>query len=140
MYRAQSTISLTNPRLQCSRDDIASKMRKNIDALPAVHVSNPKTLEFQVVRTSLLPGLLKTISSNKHMPLPIKLFEVSDVVNKTEKSGWYLMRNCVERVFFRLYSNTLLLQALEPPMRGVFAPYITVKARDSRSFTVCLTK
>jgi len=34
----------------------------------------------QVARTSLLPGLLKTISANKRMPLPHKLFEVSDVV------------------------------------------------------------
>lgn len=34
----------------------------------------------QVARTSLLPGLLKTISANKKMPLPHKLFEVSDVV------------------------------------------------------------
>jgi len=34
----------------------------------------------QVARTTLLPGLLKTISANKKMPLPHKLFEVSDVV------------------------------------------------------------
>lgn len=25
-----------------------------------VHISNPKTLEFEVVRTTLIPGLLKT--------------------------------------------------------------------------------
>ena len=34
----------------------------------------------QVARTSLLPGLLKTLAANKKMPLPLKLFEVSDVV------------------------------------------------------------
>lgn len=66
----------------CSRDDIASKMRKNIEKLPAVHISNPKTLEFQVARTSLLPGLLKTVQANRKMPLPLKLFEISDVVLK----------------------------------------------------------
>lgn len=31
------------------------------------------------MRTSLLPGLLKTISSNRHHAVPIKIFEVSDV-------------------------------------------------------------
>jgi hypothetical protein len=31
------------------------------------------------VRTSLLPGLLKTINSNKHHSVPMKIFEVSDV-------------------------------------------------------------
>jgi len=66
----------------CSRDDVAAKMRKNIEDLPAVHISNPKTLEFQIARTSLLPGLLKTIQANRNMPLPLKLFEISDVVLK----------------------------------------------------------
>jgi len=66
----------------CSRDDVATKMRKDIKNIPAVHISNPKTLEFQVARTSLLPGLLKTVQANRKMPLPLKLFEISDVVLK----------------------------------------------------------
>jgi len=48
----------------------------------AVKIANPKTLEFQVVRTSLLPGLLKTIRENRSHALPIRVFEVSDVVFK----------------------------------------------------------
>ncbi|XP_011173348.1 phenylalanine--tRNA ligase beta subunit isoform X1 [Solenopsis invicta] len=64
----------------CSREDVADKLGYKIEDVPAVHISNPKTLEFQVARTSLLPGLLKTIVANKKMPLPHKLFEVSDVV------------------------------------------------------------
>lgn len=66
----------------CSRDDISVKLR-NPDALSeAVHIGNPKTLEFQVTRSTLLPGLLKTIHANKKMPLPIKLFEISDIIIK----------------------------------------------------------
>ena len=42
-------------------------------------LANPKTAEYQLVRTSLLPGLLKTINSNKHHSVPMKVFEVSDV-------------------------------------------------------------
>jgi len=52
-----------------------------------VCISNPKTLEFQVARTNLLSGLLKTTSANKKMPLPMKLFEVTDVVLKDSTSG-----------------------------------------------------
>ncbi len=37
-----------------------------------------------MVRTSLLPGILKTVSSNKHIALPLKLFEVSDIVLRDE--------------------------------------------------------
>lgn len=47
-------------------------------------LSNPATIEFQVVRTSLLPGLLKTIKENRKHSLPIKIFEVSDVVLKDD--------------------------------------------------------
>ena len=41
----------------------------------------------QIARTSLLPGLLKTVSANKVMPLPMKIFEVSDVVLLDKKKG-----------------------------------------------------
>lgn len=70
----------------CSRDDIATKLNQSLDQIPAVHVANPKTLEFQVVRTTLIPGLLKTLAANRKMPLPLKLFEVSDVVLADAKS------------------------------------------------------
>jgi phenylalanyl-tRNA synthetase beta chain len=49
-----------------------------------VKLANPKTVEYQVVRTSLLPGLLKTVSSNRKHPLPLRIFEVSDVCFKDD--------------------------------------------------------
>ncbi|KAK2108371.1 hypothetical protein P7K49_013536 [Saguinus oedipus] len=95
----------------CSQEDIADKLGVDISATKAVHISNPKTAEFQfcfcecfghlpsngeneqylrrtnlktnsslsVARTTLLPGLLKTIAANRKMPLPLKLFEISDI-------------------------------------------------------------
>ncbi|KAM9733543.1 phenylalanine--tRNA ligase beta subunit isoform 1-T1 [Menidia menidia] len=68
----------------CSQEDISDKLRKNISETRAAHISNPKTAEFQVARTTLLPGLLKTVAANRKMPLPLKLFEISDVVLKDE--------------------------------------------------------
>lgn len=47
-----------------------------------MRIANPKTLEFQVVRTSLLQGLLKTIRENRSHPLPVRVFESADVVLK----------------------------------------------------------
>jgi phenylalanyl-tRNA synthetase beta subunit len=45
-----------------------------------VVVKEAKTPElFQVVRTQLIPGLLKVLSENQSYPMPIKIFEVSDV-------------------------------------------------------------
>uniref|UniRef100_A0AAY5L595 phenylalanine--tRNA ligase n=1 Tax=Esox lucius TaxID=8010 RepID=A0AAY5L595_ESOLU len=39
---------------------------------------------YRVARTTLLPGLLKTLAANRKMPLPLRLFEISDVVLKDE--------------------------------------------------------
>mmetsp|Transcript_40339 Transcript_40339/g.48887 ORF Transcript_40339/g.48887 Transcript_40339/m.48887 type:complete len:598 (-) Transcript_40339:268-2061(-) len=50
------------------------------DLKKAAQISNAKTIDFQVVRTSLIPGLLKTLGSNKDAPLPVKIFEISDCV------------------------------------------------------------
>ena len=57
-------------------------MNRKDDGTLVVRLANPKSLEYQVVRTSLLPGLLKTIRENKAHPLPIKVFETSDIVIK----------------------------------------------------------
>jgi len=67
-----------------SRADLGEKMGLAECPPATVHVSNPKTYEFQVCRTALVPGLLKTCQANKKLPLPIKLFEVSDVVLKDD--------------------------------------------------------
>jgi len=70
------------PLTLCSHDENFKFLGKEDDGREAVVLSNPATIEFQVVRTSLLPGLLKTIRENRKQPLPMKVFEVSDVVKK----------------------------------------------------------
>ena len=44
----------------------------------AIQLSNPKTLEYEQVRTSLIPGLLKVLQSNQNERIPQKIFEISD--------------------------------------------------------------
>lgn len=65
----------------CSHDEAFSHMRRADDGRSAVVIGNPKTVEFQVCRTSLLPGLFKTLGNNKSNPLPWKLFEIADSVH-----------------------------------------------------------
>mmetsp|Transcript_24559 Transcript_24559/g.36032 ORF Transcript_24559/g.36032 Transcript_24559/m.36032 type:complete len:638 (-) Transcript_24559:327-2240(-) len=64
-----------------------SSIHDNFTALnrpitPAVSLLNPANIEYQVVRTTLLPGLLKTLQHNKSASFTkgFKLFEISDVV------------------------------------------------------------
>ncbi|RMD44380.1 hypothetical protein DV735_g685, partial [Chaetothyriales sp. CBS 134920] len=70
------------PLILCSHDENFGWLNRKDDGKTAVRLANPKTAEYQVVRTTLLPGLLKTIRENKHHSLPIKVFDVSDVAFK----------------------------------------------------------
>ncbi|KKZ58484.1 phenylalanyl-tRNA synthetase, beta subunit [[Emmonsia] crescens] len=70
------------PLILCSHDENFAWLNRKDDGNTAVKLANPKTVEFQVVRTSLLPGLLKTIGENKHHSIPMKIFEASDVAFK----------------------------------------------------------
>ncbi|MCJ1412670.1 phenylalanine--tRNA ligase subunit beta [Ptychographa xylographoides] len=70
------------PLILCSHDENFAWLNREDDGETAVKLANPKTAEYQVVRTTLLPGLLKTIRENKHHSVPIKIFEVSDVAFK----------------------------------------------------------
>lgn len=70
------------PLILCSHEENFEWLNRVDDGKTVVKIGNPKTLEFQVVRTSLIPGLLKTIRENRSHPLPIKVFESTDVVFK----------------------------------------------------------
>lgn len=73
------------PLILCSHDENYAWLNRKDDNM-AVRLQNPKTQEYQIVRTSLLPGLLKTIRENKHHSVPMKIFEVSDVGLKDESA------------------------------------------------------
>jgi phenylalanyl-tRNA synthetase beta chain len=69
----------------CSIHDNFTALRRPVTA--AVSLSNPANVEYQVVRTTLLPGLLKTLQHNKSASFTngFKLFEISDVVLADDK-------------------------------------------------------
>lgn len=72
------------PLILCSHDENFAWLNQKDESKTAVRLLNPKTLEYQIVRTSLVPGLLKCIRENKHHSVPIKVFEVSDVALKDD--------------------------------------------------------
>lgn len=84
-----------------SKDDLTKKLKKESDDQMVI-IDNPKIDDFSVGRTTLLPGCLKWLSSNKKNKIPISMFEVGDVVLKdltTETNT----RN--ERRLCALYTN-----------------------------------
>ncbi|KAI9506831.1 beta subunit of phenylalanyl-tRNA synthetase [Coemansia spiralis] len=66
----------------CSHDENFRFLRREDKGDEAVVLENPKTVEFEVCRSTLLPGLLKSLRENKSQPIPFRLFEVSDIVLK----------------------------------------------------------
>ncbi|KAI5859351.1 phenylalanyl-tRNA synthetase beta chain [Durotheca rogersii] len=68
------------PLILCSHDENFAWLNRRDDGRTAVRLANPKTAEYQIVRTSLLPGLLKTLRENKGHSVPVRVFETSDVV------------------------------------------------------------
>ncbi|KAL7423660.1 phenylalanine--tRNA ligase subunit beta [Cryptotrichosporon argae] len=67
------------PYILCSHDENFAHLNRPDPGRYAIALANPKSIEFQVVRTSLLPGMLKTVRENRGLSLPLKVFEVSDV-------------------------------------------------------------
>lgn len=51
----------------------------SLNAIPCFYNFNA----LKICKTNLIPGLLKFIHSNKGAPIPIKLFEVNDIVLKS---------------------------------------------------------
>ncbi|XP_048719448.1 phenylalanine--tRNA ligase beta subunit isoform X5 [Caretta caretta] len=126
----------------CSQEDIADKLGVDISSTKAVHVANPKTAEFQVARTSLLPGLLKTIAANRKMPLPLKLFEISDIVlkdstkdvgarNQRNLCAIYYNKNPGFEVIHGLLDRVMQLLAVPPSKES---GYLIKAAEDSAFF------
>ncbi|KAG0418665.1 putative phenylalanine--tRNA ligase beta subunit, partial [Dictyocoela roeselum] len=52
-----------------------------------VALENPKSVEYGFVRNELISSLLKCVHANQHVSLPIKIFEVGDVVVLESRSG-----------------------------------------------------
>lgn len=108
----------------CSKEDVSEKLGKKLETVNACVIANPKTSEFQVVRTTLLSGLLRTVCESKHMPLPLKIFEASDVVlnDKTTENGARNERRLAvvfynKQAGFEIVHGVLdrLMQVLETP-------------------------
>ncbi|WFC96802.1 phenylalanine--tRNA ligase [Malassezia brasiliensis] len=91
------------PLILCSHDENFRFMNRPDDKTKAIVLGNPKTAEFQVVRTSLIPGLLKTLRENKKHALPMQVFEVSDVAFKDPTEKQRMARN--ERHVGAVYCN-----------------------------------
>ena len=117
------------PLTLCSHDENFADLNHEDDGSTVVKLANPKSAEYQVVRTTLIPGLMKTLRENKHRHLPIKTFEVGDVVFKApelerkarnerhvaaafcgKSSGFEVIQGLLDRLMLMLKSAFLIAE------------------------------
>lgn len=72
-----------------SQKENYENLRYEVNKEEAIRLSNPKTPEFEQVRTSLIPGLMKVLNSNQAETIPQKIFEITDcaVCDPTSDTG-----------------------------------------------------
>jgi len=61
--------------------------KADFDASVMLHVQNPLTAEFEVMRTTLMPSLLQVASENRERASDMRLFEISNVYFPTTENG-----------------------------------------------------
>lgn len=72
-----------NPTLSNKKKEYAALGLSEGDAAEIV---NPASAEYDTLRRRLLPGLLESLSANRHNPYPQRLFEVGDVIERDDSA------------------------------------------------------
>ncbi|CAL5218775.1 g494 [Coccomyxa viridis] len=124
----------------CSHAENFGHLQHRDDGASAVSISNPATAEFEVCRTSLLPGALKTLGANKDTPLPVRLFEASDVIllDDSTESGARNERRlaaviCSKESGFEIIHGLLnrIMEVLDVPITGELGSSLSAAPADS---------
>ena len=69
-----------------SHKDMFTNLLKDKKDDKTIQILYSKSKEFEYIRSSLIPGILKSIEGNKANQLPYKIFEISDVVLADENN------------------------------------------------------
>ncbi|GMM29847.1 phenylalanine--tRNA ligase subunit beta [Martiniozyma asiatica (nom. inval.)] len=127
------------PLTLCSHDENFKFLRdEDPESLKrAVLLANPKTVEYEVVRTSLIPGILKTIRENKQHAIPIKVFECGDICFKDDSERQARNQRNWAAAYAGAKSGFELIQGLLTKMMSTFRfEYLENKDDAERGFWV----
>ena len=124
-----------------SLKDNYTNMRQEVDFSECVQLSNPKTIEFEIVRTTLMPGLLKCLQYNRKNPIPQKVFEISDcvVLDPASETGAKNVRKVCAMVLDQSSNFEVIHGLLDMIMTKIGAEHkknykLSVDTKDPRFF------
>lgn len=107
----------------------------NLESADVISIPNAKSSEMNIVRTWLIPELIRCVKSNEHHSHPIKLFEISDVCardNSTD-TGYGNVKNLAVLIYNTRVTFTDIKQVLDFVMRVLDETY-ELKRAYHRSF------
>ena len=103
-------VEFLNMALLSKKDMFNSLLEENEDEKTA-KISYSKTKEFEYVRNSLIPGILKSIEANKAQQLPYKIFELADCVEINDDNEVGAMNK--RKLCFAYSNNTSGLEIIQ---------------------------
>jgi phenylalanyl-tRNA synthetase beta chain len=103
-------VEFLNMALLSKKDMFNSLLEENEDEKTA-KISYSKTKEFEYVRSSLIPGILKSIEANKAQQLPYKIFELADCVEINDDNEVGAMNK--RKLCFAYSNNTSGLEIIQ---------------------------
>ena len=120
------TYTLTNPRTNFELMRVEGE---------AASIANPVSVEYTIVRTSLLPCLLSVLRENRRNPLPQRVFEIGDVVklDKRAETGAVDVRRAAGAIIGEGADLTNIRAVAEALLRELGVPY-ELRAIDHPSF------
>ncbi|KAL8129904.1 hypothetical protein V2J09_019059 [Rumex salicifolius] len=112
----------------CSKKENFAMLNRKDDSSTAVIIGNPRSADFEAVRTSLMPGILKIVAHNKDHPKPIKIFEVGDIaVLDDQKDVGATNRRQLAALYCGATSGFELIHGLlDRVMEVVGTPFVSV--------------
>ena len=96
-------------------------------------IINPITVDYNAVRNSLIPTMLQFLSKNQHSRMPIRVFEVGEVVVKSEDSetGY---RNKLN-VIYAIMDSKVSFEDLQSPVHHILTSLgINIKYKKEKNF------
>ncbi|MBS7288375.1 MAG: phenylalanine--tRNA ligase subunit beta [Candidatus Freyarchaeota archaeon] len=101
-----------------------------------VRILNPVSAEYDILRSSLLPCLLKVFGNNKHEPLPQMIFEVGDVIvlDDEAETGARRILHLAGAIMHSEANFTEIKSVAEGVLREIDVQDYVFKATDHPSF------
>lgn len=86
---------IENLNFTLSNDTVQNEFLNKTNKSNEIRVNNSKSREYEILRESLLPSLIRSLSRNVHEPYPQRLFEIGKVfMNEQVSERWHLCCVC----------------------------------------------